>query len=770
MSITAGFLLLASFTFAQIPPRETFVLATAQNGGIDNKYPHPNYYASERFVIRYNEDQTHDAYITKANAEAALAVLERSYDTLVHVYKFVPPYHAAANTKYKTEVIVTRGRNNTSGVTEWADGGGTAYGALVGSYASGGANSSERPIQWIPSSLTATTMTHEFGHGLQQMSGGMRDSRMVGWFHESHTQFMTSKMHGGTSGGLSNSRVTMRQAHLHPGYARSRYENWTFLEHIHNVNGNRGWEVINNIWTKSPGRSNDARSNADPFEWIQRGNPDVYPDWASLGDLFGDFAMKSVIYDYGSRKSTFRSSYNATGVGETEKYQRYTYLEALDTNDLTASNNRYVSPHAYAPQRLAFNIIRLYPDAATGTVTVKFRGDVQTVNNRSNYAPQSTSNTELEPPVSNVHNDPGSDWRYGLVAVQGGTAASTSASVTARYSPLMRAVNNGQLTQPDVSMTMQSGDTELYLVVTAAPTKNHKLLWDQYYYTIYRFPYMVEINGAKPEGFQANTAAGRTHSNGGGFIANSVTNVPASVYVGPDAKILGGTVSGNARIEGRAVVRGGNVRGNAVIRDYASVRSGTVEGDAVVSNGAVVWGAAVNQNAKVHGSAILTGGTVTGNAQVGGVTIYGGGTLSGTAQALGDGAGNLAASSGVYFAAGSGSSGDERGSSRTAAPVEFTKERSMTWYGDNNVAIVKAPAVQSAKRFAFDNRGVFHYNLSGTPSANLRIFDSRGRVIKTMTLSGSQTTVNINAASQMLLWKVDVNGKVVGQGKVNIKR
>ncbi|MDR3001483.1 MAG: DUF6055 domain-containing protein [Fibromonadaceae bacterium] len=498
------------------------------------------------------------------------------------------------------------------------------------------------------------------------------NDHFVGWFHESHAQFMTSKVFGGSTG-ISATNVTMRQAHIYTGYTRTRYENWTFLEYFHHV---KGMDFINNIWTKSPGRNDNARNTTDPFWEAARTNDMT---WDEFGDLFGDFAMKSVIYDYGARKSQFRSAYNTTSISEQNKYQRYTFLEALDADDFTASNNRYVSPHAFAPQRLAFNIIRLYPDTATGTVTVRFRGDVQTTNNRPSYS--RPTGYFLEPQTNQVHDNPGSDWRYGLVAVRG-QAASTNASVTARYSPLTRAVNNGQLTQPDISMTLQDGETELYLVVAATPTANHKIKWDQYHYTIYRFPYMVEINGAKPEGFQANTATGRTHSNGGGFIANSVTNVPASVYVGPNARILGGTVSGNARIEGRAVVRGGIVRGNAVIRDYASVRGGTVEGDAIVSNGAVIWNGTINQNARVHGSSFVAGGTVTGTAQIGGVTIYGGGTLSGTAQALGDGSGNLTASSGIYYNGGGGSSGDPHGAARTTVPLEFTKPLSRTWYGD----------------------------------------------------------------------------------------
>ncbi|MCL2690242.1 MAG: polymer-forming cytoskeletal protein [Chitinispirillia bacterium] len=815
-----GILLLSSLTFAQNqtftlrPGITPFVRATASNGGLDRNYTNPNFYESERFIIRYWEDRAHDAFVSAETAENRLRSLETAYDSIVTAWNFYPPFHVnrsnpatygtpVVNTLYKSEVIVTRGRNNTSGTTLWADGGGAAYGGLVGAWNNGGATSTERPLQWIGAGLSATTLTHELVHGLQQMSSGMRDSDFVGWFHECHAQFLTSLVHGGTSGGLTASRVTKRQAHLHTGYARSRYENWPWLEYIlhfeqtgtHSAAAGRrdrlrsnrqdGMDFINRIWTHSPGRSDNARRTADPFTEAARVNNMT---WSDFGDVMGHYAMRSVTFDYGPRRATFRTNYNAASVNDQERHQRYTYLQALDTNDLAASNNRYVSPHAYAPQRLGFNIIRLYPEGggnwtANSTVTVQFRGDVQTANNRTNYVrltPNNQDNTpgRLEPAAEHVHNNPGSAWRYGLVAVTG-DAASTANTVTARYSDLMRTDTSGanRGRGPNVSITMQSGETQLYLVVTAAPTQPHKLRWDQYHYTTYRFPYMVQIDGAKPQGFQTESPSGtntwRTHTNGGGQVASNVT-VPATVFVGPHARVFGGTLAGNARIEGRAVVRGGTVRGDAVVRDHAVVRSGTVEGNAIVSDGATIWGATVNQNARVHGSALLTGGTVTGTAQVGGAAVISGGTISGTAQALGDAFGSLTQSSGVWYAAGSGASGDTQGASRTAVPVEFTKALSRTWYGEDQTSVTDMTPViarNTNNTFHLDNRGTLRYNLAGAPSATLRIFDSRGRVIKTMTLSGSQNMVstNINAASQMLLWKVDVNGKIIGQGRVNVK-
>jgi len=756
MSITAGILLLTVFPFAQTP--EVFVY----RDNPDQNYRWTDYYQSNRFVIRYSENQTHDAYITRATADRALAELEHAYDVLVHEMGFHPAHTSAtpAASRFKCEVIVTRGRNNSSGTSAWADGGGTAYGGTVGS------GNSRAPIMWMPSGLHRNTMTHELVHGLQQMSGGFQSdnpqgNNLVGWVHESHANFMTNQVYNSIDGATE---VNTRQAHLHLGYSHTRYNNWLFLEYFLDTKGMR---FINDIWSNAykssgGGYTNDQR-NADPFSETMR----VHNiSQAEFGDMIGGYAMTNVIYDY-DRKAQFRRVYNASSVIERHRRHRFTYLEALDSTD--GANGRFVVPFAFAPQRYAYNIIRLYPDGS-GTVRVRFRGDVQTKNNVPNYARVHDN----EPTVNHVHDNPGSDWRYGLVAVTG-DAANDNAAVTARYSELMRTDNGiGR----DLSMTMQSGETQLYLVVAAAPSVNHKIKWDQYYYTIYRFPYMVEITGAKPEGFQALDTAGMTrHSNGGGWVERPA-NVDATAYVGRNARVTGGAqVRNSARIEGRAVVRGGTVNSSAIVRDYALIVGGTVTGSAVVSDGAVVWEGQVSENARIHGSSFIYGGStrVSGNAQVGGTSWLSGGILSGTAQMLGDGRGDMTASEGVYFAVGNGSSSDPRGSSRTAAPAEFTAPRSMAWYGDDQTPIAgKTPVVakNTNSTFRFDNKGVLQYKLVGVPAANLKIFDGRGRVIKTMTLSSSQNSVNtsINTASQMLLWKVDVNGKVIDQGRVSIKR
>jgi hypothetical protein len=86
-----------------------------------------------------------------------------------------------------------------------------------------------------------------------------------------------------------------------------------------------------------------------------------------------------------------------------------------------------------------------------------------------------------------------------------------------------------------------------------------------------------ETNGAKPEGFQArSTSGGAPHANGGGWVASGAT-VASTAYVGPDARVQKGAVSGNARIEGHAVIDGGTVTGSAIVKDYAYIKGGTIK-------------------------------------------------------------------------------------------------------------------------------------------------------------------------------------------------
>lgn len=107
-----------------------------------------------------------------------------------------------------------------------------------------------------------------------------------------------------------------------------------------------------------------------------------------------------------------------------------------------------------------------------------------------------------------------------------------------------------------------------------------------------RFPYEIAFRGARPKERILGLAngEGRSHPNGGGFVAASAS-VERSAYVAPGARVLGSAkVTGTARILDRAVVKDAAVVG----------------GEAVVSGEAVVGGEAqVLDRARVRGFAFV---------------------------------------------------------------------------------------------------------------------------------------------------------------------
>jgi hypothetical protein len=150
-----------------------------------------------------------------------------------------------------------------------------------------------------------------------------------------------------------------------------------------------------------------------------------------------------------------------------------------------------------------------------------------------------------------------SGWRWALVATD-------SDLTTSRYSPLMSGAAG------ELDFCVNAGEN-LYLVVVATPTEYQKLVWTNpsdgpAYPSIYRYPYLVQVDGAWPAGFQngqldACPEGTVRHSNGGGCAAEGTT---PTVFVGPYALVLGGAVSGTARIEDQATILNGTVSGGTI--------------------------------------------------------------------------------------------------------------------------------------------------------------------------------------------------------------
>jgi hypothetical protein len=311
--------------------------------------------------------------------------------------------------------------------------------------------------------------------------------------------------------------------HLYLGSTRDRYCNWQFMEYLKDK---YCYQAVNDIWTSSS-------ASADPFTNIMKTR-----GWtiSQLNDFFGDWMMHDITWDYqdpapestagGNQGALFRSNYGlVTDTSHTERRLRLAKLEPLDSS--VATDRRFVSPFYWAPQRWGYNVVRLIPDAGATSVTVTFRGVIQSGAN--------------------------ADFRWGLVATDAGTT-------TPRYSALQKGTD-GQLT-----FCITAGQS-LFLVVMATPSVMQEILWDQAYPTIYRYPYMVQFAGAWPDDYVGGTPAacpsGLTRvANGGGCGPSSL---PSSVYVGPFATVLSGAnVSGNVRVEDHATLVSGTITGGTI--------------------------------------------------------------------------------------------------------------------------------------------------------------------------------------------------------------
>lgn len=230
----------------------------------------------------------------------------------------------------------------------------------------------------------------------------------------------------------------------------------------------------------------------------------------------------------------------------------------------------------------------------------------------------------------------GADWRASFIAV--------SDTGVERYTPLW---NNGSS-----SITLAANENKLYLSVAGTPDWyanggfNEAAEPFRSHPSRSRFHYQIQVAGATPRERTNGATSGMTqHTNGGGY--KSVT-VPNSVYIGPNARVTGGSVSGSARIEDYAVVSGGTVNSNAVISGHAWVRGGTVTGNARVRDWAIVDSGTISGNARV-----LEHATVEGNMQdsavAKGSALHQGGTLSGNAIVDGDYMGNKSITGGITF-------------------------------------------------------------------------------------------------------------------------
>ena len=587
-----------------------------------------------------DDGQANNVSIPNADAQGVLQSLEKVYSFYIDSLGWMLPFPKSPDKKLKSNIYVFDN---------------SVMAALYGGqdYVKG-LNNEFGPGMWIGvgSLKDYWGTSHEFAHGLQGVAGWMGNNSHSGWFAESHANWMA---HQYNPNDAHCAEYLINYPYLYYGSTRDRYCNWQFLEHLKEEfgGGNKGAKEVNRIWMESIRDGEDGRMEQTPFSAMM-----MVFGWThdTLNNQFGKFAMKNATLEYAPAKKAlykkswgdyeFKTRRDASWGDNYRRHPRVTMLNKIPCPDQAPREgveeecpDQYISPSYWAPQRWGYNLVRIYPEKA-GTVTVKFRGIVQNKPTVSGYTCFGDNTDNYKGKTYKWCNyapdklpDPASGWTVGLVA--------EGADGTPRYSEM----KHGQ--GFNLEIETKDSDKALWLAVTATPTEMQTILWDQFYYSIYRYPYMIEVvNGApegynkdfwKPAGYNGTAASGYAqHSNGGGWVS-SKASVASTVYVGPDAVVNGGTISGKARIEDFAVVNGGTISGNAVVRGRALVTAGTIGDDAVLEDDAWLVSGSITGKAKVGALSIIVNTTVTDNAQVYGVMwAVADKKLSGTAQLRGD--------------------------------------------------------------------------------------------------------------------------------------
>ena len=685
---------------------------------------------SEHFEVckkpKTDDGQANNVSIPAADAQGVLQSLEKVFSFYIDSLGWMLPFPKSPDRKLKSNIYVF-----DNSVMAALYGGQDYVKGLNGEYG---------PGMWIGvgSLKDYWGTSHEFAHGLQGVAGWMGNNSHSGWFAECHANWMA---HQYNPNDAHCAEYLINYPFLYYGSTRDRYCNWQFFEHLKEEfgGGNKGAHEVNRIWMESIRDGEDGRMEQTPFTAMMK----VY-GWSldSLNQQFGKFAMKNATLEYAPAKKTlykkswgdyeFATRREASGWGD--NYRRHPRVTMLNKMECTAGEecaDRYISPSYWAPQRWGYNLVRIYPEKA-GKVMVKFRGIVQDKATVTGYTCFGDNTDYYKGKTYKWCNyapdklpDPASGWTVGLVA--------EGSDGTPRYSEMKHG------TGFNLEIETKANDKALWLAVTATPTEMQTILWDQFYYSIYRYPYMIEVENGAPEGYNkdfwkpANASGYKQHSNGGGLVS-SKAKVDASVYVGPDAVVNGGTISGNARIEDFAVVNGGTISGNATVRGRALVTAGTISDDAVLEEDAWLVSGTISGHAKVGAISIIVNTTVTDYAQVYGVMwAVNGKKLSGTAQLRGDLENNFTKelTKGVFY----GMVDDgmlnnaNYGANLTTPPTDATASiENAQWYtvADDSIGTVRAiPALPRATAPALF-----------TAQARLQVFDINGKQIGSAIYNG----------------------------------
>ncbi len=413
--------------------------------------------------------------------------------------------------------------------------------------------------------LDDLTIAHEFGHVVTMQQKAWVDQDITGawweplanWFRE---MYLGSEYY---TGDVKTCwfEPYIRNLSLTLPHGRNYYEVWPFLVYI-SYNPDElpglGIDAVKRMIS-------EAKPGEYPFDTITR----LFGTDAQT--VFGHYAKRMATFDFGAQ-AAYREEFSKK-LAQSPYYWNLFYTVPGDNG-----TGWLQVPQEEAPMQAGINII---PLTITGdTISAELRG---------------------------VSDDSNAGWQACIVTVD--------ASGNESYSELFGSGQSAAVPAKDA--------VSACLTVTAMPQKLVKVnAFHKDDVSRYkdgeerrRYPYEIKLTGAEVQ--QSGGYAkgrGHIHSNGGGWVADSAS-VADSVYVGPDAMVLGGAkLSGNVRVEDHAVVANSvTARDNVTISGHAVVDGGGWVYDNGWKQGSVV----LSDNAAISGSAVVSNScTVSGNAKV----------------------------------------------------------------------------------------------------------------------------------------------------------
>lgn len=541
---------------------------------------------SKHFRFLWNDGVAANSYWTSTMPHNTLRNAEETWQVYVNELGYREPDQAVetqSGTKYKLNITSWHGGY-------WA-GGDTDGGVTLARLNITPDGLRENPPTWvIPHELTHCFQLHNTtGYVPGAWWEGHANYGRERWL-EHYGAFFASNQRSGID------PTYLRCAHQILAEGRDYYLSWPmFLYLDENPDGlpDLGEGTMVELWQQT-------KINEYPLMTLERLTPN-----SSLKDIVGYFARREATFNYKS-KADIQAALASFGTPlDNAATARWQFTDLVERSD---DPTWWRVPYEMAPMQGAYAIHELVPNGSGDgrVVTVNFHG-----------LPDSAR---------------GADWRASFIVI-----SDTGAE---RYSTLWGDGTN--------SVTLAANENKVYLSVAGAPAVfytgapdngfegdfNESLYPYRSWPSKTRFPYELQVAGATPKVRDNGSPSGLTqHSNGGGYKG---VYVPSTVYIGLNARVLGGNVSGNARIEDYAVVSGGSVSGNAIISGHAWVRGGTVNGNAKVRDWALVEGGTITLNARVLEHANIKGGTVTDIATAKGTAASLSGTLSGNAIIDGD--------------------------------------------------------------------------------------------------------------------------------------